>query len=148
MITIPLRILSGVRLQQRLRSTCRISTESGTWPLLFFTQLTWGFLCISVGRVPYLPVTSLLCVSRDKRNSVSESASSSSPPSSFTHVHRCIGYHNPTWYSLTKSVRLTNLSVYDRRNDVLETTPSPSPPSSLMLVHRRWIGYHNPNWYS
>ncbi len=34
-------------------------------------------------------------------------------PSSFTDVHRFIDYRNPNWHSLSKSVRLTYLSVYD-----------------------------------
>ena len=55
---------------------------------------------------------------------------------SLTHVHRCIGYHNPNWHSLTKSVRLTYLSVYDSRDSSSESTLSPSPPSSLTHVHR------------
>ena len=99
---------------------------------------------------------------------------SSSPPSSLTKVHRCIGYHNPNWHILFQSVRLTYLSVYynrdnasetglspclsksssltylsvyDSRDSVSEDTLSPPPLSSFTYVHR-CIGYCNPNWYS
>jgi hypothetical protein len=72
---------------------------------------------------------------------------SPSPPSSLTDVHRCIGYRNPHCQSLTNTVRLTYLCVYDNRDGVCETAPSPSPPSSLPHVHR-CIGYHNPHWQS
>ena len=45
----------------------------------------------------------------------SEPALSPSPPSSLMRVHRrFIGYHNPYCHRLTKSLRLTNLCVYDR----------------------------------
>jgi hypothetical protein len=71
----------------------------------------------------------------DRRDGASESAPSPSPPSSLTHVHRCIGSHNPTWKTLTNSSRLTYLSVYDIRDAASEPTPSPSPPSSLTHVH-------------
>ncbi len=47
----------------------------------------------------------------DNRDNVSETTLSPNPPSSLTDVHWCIGYRNPNWYSPTKSVRLTNLSV-------------------------------------
>ena len=56
-------------------------------------------------------------------------------------------------HSLSKSVRLTNLSVYDSLSvyDNWDNTSdpglSPSPPSSLTHAHR-FIGYHNPNWHS
>ncbi len=61
----------------------------------------------------------------------SEPAPSPSPPSSLTHVHRCIGSRNPTWQMLPNSA----------------TGPSPSPPSpsSFTYVHR-YIGSHNPTW--
>jgi hypothetical protein len=68
-------------------------------------------------------------------------------PSSLTHVHRCIGYRNPHWQSLTKSARLTYPSLYDSRDDASETTSSPSPPSSLTHVHK-CIGYRNPHCQS
>ncbi len=58
-------------------------------------------------------VTSLLCVSRDSRDSASEPAPSPFPPSSLTHVHRCIGYRNPTCHSMSTSARLMYLSMYD-----------------------------------
>ncbi len=61
-----------------------------------------------------------------------------SPPSSFTYVHRCIGYRNPNWQSLTKSVRLTYFSVYDNRDRSSESTlfePFSTLPSSFMHVH-------------
>ncbi len=56
-------------------------------------------------------------------------------PHSHIHVHRYIVYHNPHCQSLSKSVRLTYLSVYDNRDDVSEPAPSPSPPSSVTDVH-------------
>ena len=105
--------------------------------------------------VPYTPVTSLVCVSNDGSSKGDAPVIVSPPfpapslflPSSTTHVHRCIGYRNPNCHSLSKSVRLTYLSVYDRRDSVSEPVLSPSPPSSYTYVHR-CIGYHNPNWYS
>ena len=81
-----------------------------------------------------------LCYIKEKK-----SVFSPSTLSSITHVHRCIGYHNPNWHSLSKPTRLTNLSVHDNRDGSFESTPSPFPPSSLMIVHRRSLGYHNPN---
>ena len=71
-------------------------------------------------------------------------APSPSPPSSLTHVHRCIGDRNPHCQSLSYSARLTYPSVYDRRDGESESEPSPSSPSSLTDVHR-CIGYHNPH---
>ncbi len=56
-------------------------------------------------------------------------------PSSLTHVHRCIGYHTPTWQSLSKSVRLTYPSVYDNRDTVSDPTLLSPPPSSRTDVH-------------
>ena len=84
----------------------------------------------------------------DNRDNSSESVLSPCPPSSLTYVHRFIGYHNPNWYSLSKSERLMYLSVYDNRDRASESSLSPSPLSSLTHVHRRCIGYRNPNWYS
>jgi hypothetical protein len=59
-------------------------------------------------------------------------------PPSLTDVHRFIGYLNPNWQSLSKSVRLTNLSVYDNRDKSSEPALfelfSPHP-SSLTHVH-------------
>jgi hypothetical protein len=72
----------------------------------------------------------------DSRDGVSEDAISPSPPSSFTHVHRCIGSRNATRQTLTTSPKLTYQSVYDSRDDVSEHTVSPSHPSSLTHVHR------------
>ena len=60
---------------------------------------------------PTLPVAHLSVY--DSRDGASETTLSPSPISSLTHVHRCIGCHNPNWHSLTKSVRLMCLSVYD-----------------------------------
>ena len=54
---------------------------------------------------------------------------------SLTRVHRCMGYRNPNWQNLSKSVRLTNRSVYDSRDIVSESTPSSLPLSSLTYVH-------------
>ena len=68
-------------------------------PVSFLTQLTSVlnlFLRISVDRVPCTPVTSLLCVSNDRSSKGSD-----------VHRDRCLGYRNPNWYSLSKSVRLT-----------------------------------------
>ena len=53
----------------------------------------------------------------DRRDNASEPGLFPSFPSSLTHVHRCIGYHNPNWNSLSKSARLTYLSVYDNRQN-------------------------------
>ena len=107
MITIPLRIFSDFRLEQRFRTTCLNSVESPTCPLIFWHNwlgVSWVFLL----EVPYGPDTSLLCESRDNSDSTSEPETSSSPPSSksLTHVHRSIGYHNPTCHSMTTYARL------------------------------------------
>ena len=39
-----------------------------------------------------------------------------------------IGYRNPNWHSLSKSVRLTNLSVYDNRDVSFDDLTLPVPP--------------------
>ena len=57
--------------------------------------LTWAFLSISVGRVSCTPVTSLLCVSNDSRDSSCKTTPSSSQCYSLTHAHRPIGYRIP-----------------------------------------------------
>ncbi len=49
---------------------------------------------------------------------------------------RNIGYRNPHWQSLPKSVTLTYLSVYESRDGASESAPSPSLPSSFTHVHR------------
>jgi hypothetical protein len=72
----------------------------------------------------------------DSTDGVSEDGGSPSPPSSLTHVHRCIGSHNTTRWTLTTSPKLTYLGVYDSRDGVSEYGGSPSPPSSLTDVHR------------
>jgi hypothetical protein len=59
-----------------------------------------------------------------------------------THVHRCIGSRNTTRQTLSTSVKLARLSVYDNRDVVSEHGSSPSPHSSLTHVHR-CIGSHN-----
>jgi hypothetical protein len=69
-------------------------------------------------------------------------AASPSPPSSLTHVHRCIGSRKSTRQTLPTSAKLKYLSVYDRRDGVSERASSPSPPSSLTYVHR-CIGSRN-----
>jgi hypothetical protein len=67
------------------------------------------------------PVTKLTHLNvYDRRDAVSERSASPSPPSSLTHVHRCIGSHNTTRETLSTSVKLTYLSVYDRRDAVSE----------------------------
>ena len=53
----------------------------------------------------------------------SEPASSPSPPSSLTHVHRCIGSRNPIRHSVPNFARLTYLSVYDSRDGAPEPVP-------------------------
>jgi hypothetical protein len=70
------------------------------------------------------------------------SFSSPSPPSSFTPVNRCISSHNANRQTLSTSVKLTYLSVYDNRDGVSEHAAPPSPPSSLTHVHR-CIGSRN-----
>ncbi len=67
---------------------------------------------------------------------------SPSPPS-LTHVHRCIGYHSPTWHSLSESVRLTYLSVYHSRDIASDPALSPSPPSSVS-PHSHMYTTYNP----
>ena len=77
-------------------------------------------------------------------HSVSESGPSPSPYSSFTYIHRCIGYHNPTnRHFMSTSMRPMYLSMYDNRDITSESVPSPSPRSSLTYIHR-CIGYRNP----
>ncbi len=60
---------------------------------------------------------------------------SPSVPSSLTYEHRWIGSRNPNWHTVTNSVKLSYLSVYDNRDDASEPTPSPSQPSSFKHVH-------------
>ncbi len=50
----------------------------------------------------------------DIRDRTSDPELSPPPPSSLTDVHWCIGYHNPNWYSLSKSMRLTCTNVRPR----------------------------------
>ena len=50
------------------------------------------------------------------RDSVSGHGASPSPPSSLTHVHRCIGSRNATRQTLPTSVKLTSLSMHGSRN--------------------------------
>ncbi len=53
---------------------------------------------------------------------------------SVTHVHRrCSGYHNPNCHGLSKSGRLTYLSVYDNRDRTSESAFSPSNASESVL---------------
>ena len=66
-------------------------------------ELTFVFLCVTFRDSPYIPVTSLLCVSNDSSSKddapafVSPPSPDPSPslPSSLTHVHRYIDYQNP-----------------------------------------------------
>jgi len=109
----------------------------------FLAQLTWVFLHISVGRVRCAPV----CPSHDNRSKDSDTATivyesppspapSPSSPSSLTHVHRCIGYHNHNPQPLAESsVRLMYLRVYDSRDTSRQSAPSPSLCYSLTHVH-------------
>jgi hypothetical protein len=78
----------------------------------------------------------------DSTDDVSEHRASPSPPSSLTHVHRCIGSRNGTRQTLPTSVKLTYLSVYDSRDGVSECVVSRSPPFSLTHGHR-YIGSRN-----
>ncbi len=78
----------------------------------------------------------------NEQQSVTKSIASPSPPSSLTHVHRCIGSHNATRQTLPTSAKLTYLSVCNRRDGVSENTDSPSSPSSITYVHR-CIGSRN-----
>ncbi len=76
------------------------------------------------------PVAKLTYLSvYDSRDGASEPAPSPSPPSSLTHVHRCICSRNPTRQTLPNSARLTYLGVYDSRDGASERAPFPSPPS-------------------
>ena len=67
-------------------------------------ELTFVFLCVTFCGSPCAPVTSLLCVSNDSSSKddtpdfMSPPSPTPSPfsPSSLMHVHRCIGYRNPT----------------------------------------------------
>ena len=80
---------------------------------------------------------------------------------SITHVHRWIGYHNPNWHSLTKSVSLTYLSVYDSRHSRNPNWHSLSKSmrlTNLSVYDRRDSSFdlsvydsrhsRNPNWHS
>ncbi len=61
-------------------------------------------------------LTYLSVYDTDSRDGVSVRSTSPSPPSSLTHVHRCIGSHNTTRQTLPTSAKLTSLSMYDNRN--------------------------------
>jgi hypothetical protein len=106
------------RLQQQYKERYRLADT--------VAALTLVFLRISVGRIRCAPA----CVSTDSRSKGSDTAyasppspsflsrvpSAPSPPSSLTHVHRCIGSRNATRQTLPTSAKLTYLSVYDSRN--------------------------------
>ena len=66
------------------------------------------------------------------------------PPPPLSHMYTGASVITTQTDSLSKSARLTYLSVYDNRDDTSETVLSPSPLSSLTHLHR-CIGYHKPN---
>jgi hypothetical protein len=94
-------------------------------------ELTFAFLCVTFRGSPFLrsshvltkdadsvdfarpihcstPVVKLTYLSvYDSRDGVSERAASTSPPSSLTYVHRCIGSRNATRQKLFTSSKLT-----------------------------------------
>ena len=113
----------AAEIPDRLPKRCRECYMSA----VFLAQLTWGFLCITFGRVQWASDTSLLCVSNDNRDSSWKSAPSPTLCYSITHAHRSIGYHNLNPESLTESTeRLMYLRVYDSRDSSRQTAPSPS----------------------
>jgi hypothetical protein len=64
------------------------------------------------------------------------SGASLSPPSSLTHVHRCIGSRNSTRQTLPTSAKLMYLCVYDSRDGVSGHGTSPDKfPVVPLLSH-------------
>ena len=122
-----IQVTIGSRFLGRCLVTCRNRVKSGTGLLIFWRNVTFRDSPL----VPSAPTTSLLCVYNDisSKGDAPSFASPLSPtpslcpPSSLTHVHRCIGYHNPNRHSLSKSVRRTSQST--------------RPRSSIFRVHRR-----------
>ena len=81
---------------------------------VFLTQLTWGFLSISVGRVPWSPVISLLCVSNDNRDRSTKPVPSPGPRPYETRSHM---YTGPLVITNTPSLlseSTVRLNVLDR----------------------------------
>ena len=117
-------------------------------------ELTFVFLRVIFRSSPSLRSSHVLTKVTDSADSArplhystfdaspSSPAPSPSPPSSLTHVHRCVGSRNAARQTLPTSAKLTHLSVYDSRDGVSEHAASPSPPSSLTHVHR-CIGSRN-----
>jgi hypothetical protein len=98
-------------------------------PAAFLAQLTWGFLRISVGRVPCAPA----CASNDSRSKGSDTPSLCY---SLTHAYRSIGYRNIPQSLADSTARLIYLRVYDSRASSCKSVPSPlSLCYSLTLAH-------------
>jgi hypothetical protein len=115
---------------------------SGTQSMYHITEFHPGnFFNATRRTLPTFAKLTYLSV-HDSRDGVSEHAASPSPPSSLTHVHRCIGSRNATRQTLPTSAKLTYPSMYDSRDGFSEHATSPSPPSSLTHVHR-CIGSRN-----
>jgi hypothetical protein len=109
-------------------------------------ELSFVFLCVTFRGSPVLRSTHVFTKdsgSVDSTRPTTAYVSPTSPvpspssPSSVTHVHRCIGYCNPHWKSLSKSVRLTYLSVYDSRDGGSEPSPFVVP----LLTHGCTLSY-------
>jgi hypothetical protein len=124
---VPVRLCGQFTGQPHVRCGILGTSSSHT----FTTRLPHVRLCGEFTTQPHVRCDIL----DDNRDNVSETTLSEYPPSSFTDVHWYIGYRNPNWYSLTKFVRLTNLSEYDRRDGSSEIVLSPfqhsprTPPS-------------------
>jgi hypothetical protein len=98
-------------------------------PAAFLAQLTWGFLRISVGRVPCAPA----CASNASRSKGNDTPSLCY---SLTHAHRSIGYRNIPQPLADSAARLMYLRVYDSRASFSKPAPSPSSLYySLTLAH-------------
>ena len=118
-----------------------IKSTTHTGSLFFWTN--WhGFseyICCTRVHTDHLPSVCIYSQQRCKR-----SATRTPSESSLTHVSRFIGYHNPNSHSLSKSVRLTYLSVihnvesrfpyYD--TDQFQRSSPPSRSTSDILVSR------------
>jgi hypothetical protein len=113
------------------------------WPIIYITEsyihffdvIDLGFPArISVGRVPYGPVNSLLYVSSDRWDRSRQTAPSPPLCYSLTHAHRSIGYRNLNPQSLSESVvRPMYLRVLQCQSTYL--LPARTLPVRILLTH-------------
>ena len=87
------------------------------------SDLTFVFLSVTFRGSPfihYVPVSSLLCVYNDSRDSSRKSTPSPSLCYLLTHAHRSIGYRNQTQPLAESATRLMYLRVHDSRDSSID----------------------------